>query len=130
MAKRVLSICYDGAQLAARQRILEQEGYAVMSVLDMAEAKGQYRNGEFDLVLVGYSVPQAHIEELLANLCRLSNAPLLIVLRSEQGKSRRAHILSVSKKSRVSAAQTLYVIAAPHNALWRPTPGIPEARSA
>ena len=58
MSKRVLNISYDESLLQTRHWILEQAGYEVKSALGFMEAEAECRNGRFDLVIVGHSLPR------------------------------------------------------------------------
>ncbi len=127
LAKSVLSISYDGAALATQHHILEREGYVVVSALDLRWAKAQCRSGEFDLVVIGYSVPQADIEELVQAFSAASPAPVVIVLRTGERSIRGADSFSVSDEPNAPVAEILY---APPKLPARRISGLPAARSA
>jgi CheY-like chemotaxis protein len=55
----MLSISYDQTLLVTRQLILEQQGYEVVSAFGFAEAMQICSTRhDFDLVLMGHSMPQ------------------------------------------------------------------------
>jgi CheY-like chemotaxis protein len=87
MKKHILSISYDSSLLFTRQWILEQAGYEVSSALGFAEALEicETRH-QFDLVLMGHSMPQKDKMALFQALRENCKAPLLSILR--QGESR------------------------------------------
>jgi CheY-like chemotaxis protein len=86
MKKRVLSISYDSSLLATRQWILETAGYEVSSALGFAEALDVCKTRQdFDLVLMGHSMPQKDKVALFEALKAHCKAPLLTILR--QGES-------------------------------------------
>jgi CheY-like chemotaxis protein len=59
MKKHILSISYDQPLLVTRQMILEQAGYDVSSAFGFAEAlEICTTRHDFDLVLMGHSMPQ------------------------------------------------------------------------
>ena len=58
MAKRILSISYDESLLATRQLILTRVGYDVKSALGFVQAQEVCRDGSFDLIILGHSIPR------------------------------------------------------------------------
>lgn len=56
MPKRILSVSYDCALLAARKMLLEQRGYGVTSALGFSEAVEHRQNDAFDLFILGHSI--------------------------------------------------------------------------
>ena len=58
MAKRILSISYDESLLATRQLILTRAGYDVKSALGFVQAQEVCRDGSFDLIILGHSIPR------------------------------------------------------------------------
>jgi CheY-like chemotaxis protein len=80
--KRILSISYDQALLVTRQVILEQQGYEVSSAFGFAEAMEICSTRhDFDLVLMGHSMPQKDKKALLEALRPDCKAPLLSILK-------------------------------------------------
>jgi CheY-like chemotaxis protein len=82
MNKRILSVSYDQPLLVTRQMILEQAGFDVSSAFGFAEALEvcQTRH-DFDLILMGHSMPQKDKMALIAALRPKCSAPLLSILR-------------------------------------------------
>ena len=82
MKKHILSISYDQPLLVTRQLILEQAGFDVSSAFGFAEAleicQTRY---DFDLILMGHSMPQKDKTALVAALRSKCKAPLLSILR-------------------------------------------------
>jgi CheY-like chemotaxis protein len=78
--KRILSISYDEPLLQTRQMLLEQAGYDVTSALGYAEALEicSVRH-DFDLILMGHSMPQKDKAALLNALRPKCPAPLLSI---------------------------------------------------
>ena len=70
MAKRILSISNDASLLWTRKSLLEHAGYEVVSpegsaaAFDACEAE----NGDFDLVVVGHSVPRVDKGRIIAHV--------------------------------------------------------------
>lgn len=80
--KRILSISYDEALLTTRQLILERAGFEVSSALGFAEALERCDSGqEFDLVLLGHSMPRKDKTALIGALRPTCNAPVLSIRR-------------------------------------------------
>jgi len=83
MKKRILSISYDPSLLQTRHWILEQAGYEVSSAFGFAEAVEvcQTRH-DFDLVLMGHSMPQKDKMALFEALRANCKAPLPSLLKN------------------------------------------------
>lgn len=82
MKYRILSISYDPSLLTTRHMILEKSGYEVSSALGFAEALEICQNRhDFDLVLMGHSMPQKDKIALYNELRPACPAPLLSILR-------------------------------------------------
>jgi DNA-binding response OmpR family regulator len=81
---RILSISYDGALLSTRQTLLELQGYAVVSAEGFTNALRQCKNGSFDLVIIGHSIPHNDKEALIAEVRQSCGAPVLALLRSNE----------------------------------------------
>ncbi|HKV94662.1 MAG TPA: response regulator [Candidatus Angelobacter sp.] len=82
MKNRILSISYDPSLLTTRHWILEQAGYEVLSALGFAEAlEACQTRHDFDLVLMGHSMPQKDKMALFDALKQNCEAPLLSILR-------------------------------------------------
>jgi CheY-like chemotaxis protein len=82
MKKHILSVSYDQPLLVTRQMILEQAGYLVSSAFGFSEALEicQSRH-DFNLILMGHSMPQKDKAALLAALRPKCQAPLLSIVR-------------------------------------------------
>lgn len=81
MPYRILSISYDSVLLATRHMMLEQAGYEVVSAVGFAEAL-EYCAGDFDLIIMGHSIPQKDKRAMLDEIHRHGcNAPLISLLR-------------------------------------------------
>jgi DNA-binding NtrC family response regulator len=92
MAKRILSISYDGSLLWTRQLLLQQMGYSVVSAegfvaaLDACEAP----NNKFDLAILGHSIPAKDKERIISHFKQLCDAPILALLRPHEGTMQTA----------------------------------------
>lgn len=79
--KRILSISYDEILLTTRQQILTTSGYEVVSALGFAEAKQLCKQGEYDLAIMGHSIPEEDKLEMLKDIAEHCRVPVLALLR-------------------------------------------------
>lgn len=80
--KHILSISYDEPLLVTREMLLEKEGYDVTSAFGFAAAMEICAaRHDFDLILMGHSMPQKDKTALVAVLRAHCSAPLLSILR-------------------------------------------------
>jgi DNA-binding response OmpR family regulator len=84
MKKRVLSISYDDAILKTRQLILEQAGFEIVSAWGFSNAMEYCEKGDFDVVLIGHSLPPDDKTALVKVLRRHCDRPVISVRRSGQ----------------------------------------------
>ena len=83
MHQRILSISFDTELLLTRQLLLEHSGYDVISAADYQEAV-ECGKGNFDLVVLGHSIPQPVKRNLIAELRKGGcDAPVLGLLRPD-----------------------------------------------
>jgi DNA-binding NtrC family response regulator len=68
MPKRILSVSYDESLLATRQMILERAGFEVVSALGFSEALERCKKSNFDLVLLGHTIPIKDKASLIPSL--------------------------------------------------------------
>ena len=79
MRKSVLSISYDSSLLTTRQMLLEQAGYTVTSALGFEEAMERCHSSQYDIVLIGHSIPRTEKSTLAAILRQHCDAPILSI---------------------------------------------------
>jgi DNA-binding NtrC family response regulator len=82
MPRRVLSISYDPILLSIRQQLLEQNGYTVVSAEGFTEAMERCRGGEYDMVVMGHSIPHKDKEALFDAVTRHCKVPVLCLMRT------------------------------------------------
>ena len=80
MAKHILSVSYNQSLLKTRELLLQREGYDVTSALGFTQAVSKCQNGNFDLFILGHSIPDADKRELI-RLSRLQCAAPVLALR-------------------------------------------------
>jgi CheY-like chemotaxis protein len=82
LKKRILSISYDKVLLLTRHALLEQEGFEVWSAYGFAEAMEACRGrDDFDVVIMGHSVPWKDKTALVRALRANCDAPLVSILK-------------------------------------------------
>ena len=94
MAKRILSISNDASLLWTRKSLLEHAGYEVVSPEGFAAAFDacEAENGDFDLVVVGHSIPRADKERIIAHVRKECRCPILVLLRPHESSVRGADL--------------------------------------
>jgi DNA-binding response OmpR family regulator len=86
MTKRILSISYDRSLLMTRQLMLQQMGFEVVSgegfvaALEACEAS----DAEFDLAILGHSIPAKDKERIISHFRQHCDAPVLALLRPHE----------------------------------------------
>jgi CheY-like chemotaxis protein len=99
--ERILSISLDADLLAARQKLLEDAGYAVVSANGFREAV-QRAKPDLDLIVVGHTIPQDEkrriIQELRKRGCEAPVLGLFCDDKSEKGDPSSARVLASVKQ--------------------------------
>jgi CheY-like chemotaxis protein len=85
MAARILSVSHDKSLLRTRHMMLENEGYAVVSSATIQESIQHCREGKFDLLILGHSIPSIDKQRLVNSFHHYCPAPV-IALRSHAGE--------------------------------------------
>jgi len=86
MSKRILSVSYDPSLLATRGMLLEQRGYKVTSALGFTQAIAHCNTPDFDLFILGHSLPVSDKLELIKTFRRNCPAPILSLERHGEAK--------------------------------------------
>ena len=81
----ILSISYDPSLLATRELVLRQAGYQVASALQFADALRLCSQGTFDLIIIGHSIPRSEKQDLLVEIRKVCNTPVLSLYRASHG---------------------------------------------
>jgi CheY-like chemotaxis protein len=83
LKKRILSISYDQVLLLTRQALLEREGFEVRSAHGFADAMEACQgHHDFDVVIMGHSMPQNDKTALVSTLRTKSDAPVVSIFKS------------------------------------------------
>ena len=80
---RILSISYDSSLLATRHLLLESMGHTVTSLGDLSAAIGlcEERGGEFNLIVLGHSIPLADKMRMIESCRKGCSCPVLALIR-------------------------------------------------
>ena len=78
---RILSISYDQVLLHTRELILAREGFEVESAVGFSAAVEACKNEEFDLVIMGHSIPSADKAAIITQLRAICDTPILALRR-------------------------------------------------
>jgi CheY-like chemotaxis protein len=79
---RILSVSYDDPLLRTRHLMLESQGHEVVSSLGFTESLEHCKRGNFDLFLLGHSIPHADKQQLVTAFRRKCRAPIISLRRS------------------------------------------------
>ena len=86
MKKRVLSISYDESIMKTRHYIFEQAGFDVISVWGFSDAMAQCKDGKFDLVVLGHTLPPQDKTALVSALREKCHCPIVSIRKPGQSK--------------------------------------------
>ena len=81
MPKRILSVSYDEPLLKTREMLLQRQGYAVTSALGYIDAIESCKPPQFDLLILGHSIPDNDKKQLMNAFRRVGSAPILALRR-------------------------------------------------
>lgn len=81
MAKHILSVSYDEPLLKTRELLLRRQGYLVTSCLGFTAAAEQCIENEFDLFILGHSIPQKDKMQLIQAFRTNCPGPVLALRR-------------------------------------------------
>jgi DNA-binding NtrC family response regulator len=81
MSNRILSVSYDVSLLATRKMLLEQRGYSVTNALGFSQATAHCETGNFDLFILGHSIPHDDKLQLIETFRANCRAPILSLER-------------------------------------------------
>lgn len=81
---RILLASGEESLRQTRQLILEQAGYEVVSTLGVAATLQQCAKSDFDLFVIGHSIPDPHKRTLVESFRRFSTAPIVCVTPSSE----------------------------------------------
>lgn len=80
----ILSISYDLNLLKTRELLLSQMGYSVISAEGFAQAFKACKEKQFDLVILGHSIPADDKEAIIREVRATRTCPVLALLRQSE----------------------------------------------
>jgi DNA-binding response OmpR family regulator len=87
MRRRILSVSYDPPLLRTRQMMLESQGHEVISCATIDESLRHCSNSNFDLFILGHSIPSLDQHQLIESFRRYNSAPIISLMRSAEAKT-------------------------------------------
>jgi len=78
---RILSISYDKALLHTRELMLSREGFEIESAVGFTAAIEACKQGQFDRVIMGHSIPPADKAAIITQLRGMCDTPILALRR-------------------------------------------------
>lgn len=84
MTPRILSVSYDDSLLRTREMMLLGKGYEVVSCFGIDETLRHCRKGNFDLFILGHSIPRTDKGQLVENFRRYCTAPIVSLRRNNE----------------------------------------------
>jgi DNA-binding response OmpR family regulator len=81
MPKRILSVSYDESLLKTRKMLLQRQGYEVTSALGYVDAIQSCKPPQFDLLILGHSIPDKDKKQLMKAFRAIGPAPILALRR-------------------------------------------------
>src|SRR5512146_1436996 len=76
--KKIFCASYDADLLNTRKLVLEQAGFSVTIATSLEEAKHRLAGDDFDLAILGHSIPRADREELARDI-KHSNPDTVVI---------------------------------------------------
>jgi DNA-binding response OmpR family regulator len=87
---RILSISYDKALLHTRELMLSREGFEVESAVGFSAALQACEKGEFDLMIMGHSIPPEDKAAIIKQLRAVCDTPILALRRANEAPVKAA----------------------------------------
>ena len=82
MKNRILSVSYDRALLDTRHMLLTNAGFKAKSAVGFTAAIELCRSGQFDLIILGHSIPSKDKDAIMEQARKSSDAPVLALTRT------------------------------------------------
>jgi CheY-like chemotaxis protein len=79
---RLLSVSYDEPLLRTRHMLLEREGHQVVSSFGFTASLENCHQGNFDLFLLGHSIPHLDKQKLVETFRKHCPAPIISLRRN------------------------------------------------
>jgi len=115
MSKSILSVSNDAMLLTTRRMLLEGEGYCVVSALGLEQAAAQCKTGNFDLLLLGHTIPNADQRKLINIFHEHCPAPVLVLRRPGDSAPPEAEYHSLADSPQNLIALVKQILSGPAN---------------
>lgn len=79
--RRILSVSYDASLARTREMLLYAAGFQVSTYTNSEQAIEACRRQNFDLIVIGHSIPLKEKREMLLQVRALCQTPILALLR-------------------------------------------------
>jgi len=79
---RILSVSHDEPLLRTRHMLLQHSGYDTVSSLGFRVSLQHCKRGNFDLFILGHSIPYSDKRQLVEEFRRVCAAPIISLRRS------------------------------------------------
>jgi len=79
---RILSVSYDELLLRTRHMLLQHSGYDTVSSLGFTQSLEHCKNGNFDLFILGHSIPYSDKRQLVEEFRDVCPAPIISLRRN------------------------------------------------
>jgi len=84
---RILSVSYDETLLRTRELLLESAGHSVVSAFGHHEALESCTTGEFELVIIGHSIPKKDKLDVIERFRKTNpDATVIALIRGGEGR--------------------------------------------
>lgn len=105
--QRILSVSYDSTLARTREMILSAAGLQVATYTDAEDAVQSCRRHSFDLIVIGHSIPLSERRDLLTQVRRLCQTPVLALLRHGESPLPGADFVFDASQSPVQLLETV-----------------------
>ena len=95
----VLAVGVDSSLLANQKQVLQPAGYHFVPARSMEDALTQLKDGDFDLILLGHSIPIENREKMTF-LIRASGSEIPVVCITESAGGRDGFAAATSRDER------------------------------
>jgi DNA-binding NtrC family response regulator len=105
--RRILSLSSDSTLARTREMILSAAGFRVATCTDSEEAVQACRRRDFDLIVIGHSIPLGERKNVLAQVRVLCQTPVLALLRHGEAPLLGADYVFDASQSPVQLLETI-----------------------
>ena len=118
---RILSLTFDPALSWTRELLFAGAGFQVVSFREVSAALAASVGDEFDLIVLGHSIPREQRQSLISDLRGKCSTPILALTRHGETPLVEAEYLFDSSQSPALLLETVIGILRPNHSSERPT---------